>query len=447
MATATAETIAALATPAGRGGVGIVRVSGSGLAPLIESLTGAPLHPRRATLRRFRDAAGEPIDEGIALYFPAPHSFTGEDVLELQGHGGPLVMARLLAACLAAGARPARPGEFSERAFHNGRLDLAQAEAVADLIDAGTFAAARSALRSLTGEFSAAVGELAASLVRLRTLAEATLDFSDEDVGVLGPTEAVRGADGLLAALARLERRAQRGQLLRDGLRVVLIGRPNVGKSSLLNRLAGEELALVSEHAGTTRDSLRGSVQVRGLPLAIVDTAGLRDTEDPVERLGIERTRREIERADLALVVADARTGVQAEDRAIIDSLPPGLRVLTVLNKSDLLPAGGAAAAGGEKTALPVSALSGEGMEALEEALLAVADWHPGEGDFIARERHLDALRRCRGHLERARENAAALELFAEELRLAHRALQEITGEYGTEELLGEIFATFCIGK
>ena len=437
------DTIVAVATPPGRGGVGIVRVSGDRLGSFARALTAVELKPRHATHCRFRDGDGAIIDDGLAIIFPAPNSFTGEDVLELQGHGSPIVLGQLLARCHQLGARPARPGEFSERAFLNGKLDLVQAEAIADLIDASTAAAARSAIRSLSGAFSEAIGAVAAELVRLRMLTEATLDFSDEEIDALSPESARQAVEQIEARLAGLRREADRGKLLRDGLSVVLIGRPNVGKSSLMNRLAGEDIAIVSEYEGTTRDSLTRTVQLRGIPLNVVDTAGLRETADPVERIGIERTWREIARADLALVIADARAGVQPEDRALIARLPPGLTVLTVLNKSDLADAEGVA----YETTQAVSAKTGDGLDALEERILAIAHWAPGEATFIARERHLDALRRCAEHLVEARAGADQLELFAEELRLAHRALQEITGEYSTEDLLGEIFSGFCIGK
>jgi tRNA modification GTPase len=422
--------------------VGIVRVSGPALGILVEQLSGAPLKPRLARHVVFRDGAGEMIDDGVALFFPAPASFTGEDVLELQAHGSPVVLGLLLARCLELGARLARPGEFSERAFLNGKIDLVQAEAIADLIDSSTASAARSAMRSLAGAFSAAVAELAAGLINLRTLTEATLDFSDEEIEPLAPEQAALAVGQIEARLDKVLAEADRGRILRDGMTVVLIGRPNVGKSSLINRLAGDEVAIVSEYAGTTRDSLKSAIQVRGLPLHIVDTAGLRDTDDPLERIGIERTWREIERADLALVVADARSGVDDEDRALIGRLPAGLRVVTVLNKLDLAKRD---TADGQQIA--VSAKTGQGIERLEDLLLEQAHWHPGEGSFSARARHLDALRRCARHLAAAKDSSGALELFAEELRLAHRALQEITGEYSTEDLLGEIFSGFCIGK
>lgn len=317
-----------------------------------------------------------------------------------------------------------------------------QAEAIADLIAASTASAARSAMQSLAGAFSAAIAEVVAEMVQLRMLTEATLDFSDEEIDALTPGLATAAIDRLESRVTAVYAEAERGRVLRDGMTVVLIGRPNVGKSSLLNRLAGDEIAIVSEYAGTTRDSLKSIVQVRGLALHIVDTAGLRPTDDPVERIGIERTWQQIRTADLALVVADACSGVQEEDRALIAQLPTDLRVITVLNKLDL--AGPALA---ESQDIAVSAKTGQGMDRLEQLLLDQAHWHPGEGSFSARARHLDALRRCSQHLATARVHAAALELFAEELRLAHRALQEITGEFSTEDLLGEIFSGFCIGK
>lgn len=437
------DRIAAVATPPGRGGVGMIRVSGADLGAYCHSLTGVVPEARRAQFCRFRGADGAAIDEGLVLYFPAPRSFTGEDVVELHGHGGPVVMGQLLARCVELGARIARPGEFSERAFLNGKMDLVQAEAIADLIDASTATAARSALRSMCGSFSKAINALGETLVSLRALAEATLDFADEEVDGLTPSAARDGVARVSASLAEVYRRAHRGQLLRDGLTVVLVGAPNVGKSSLLNRLAGEEVAIVSEYAGTTRDSLQRVVQVRGMPLHIVDTAGLRATDDPIERMGIARTWREIERADVVLLIADAVRGLDAGDSEILARLPPRLRIIRVLNKVDLAPP----AAEPSDGFLRVSALTGDGVDQIEEALLDAADWHPGEDSFIARERHLDALRRCEIRLAAAAQNADALELFAEELRLAHLAVQEITGEFTPDDLLGRIFSTFCIGK
>ncbi|HET6720511.1 MAG TPA: tRNA uridine-5-carboxymethylaminomethyl(34) synthesis GTPase MnmE [Rhodocyclaceae bacterium] len=446
-----AATIAALATPAGRGGIGIVRVSGGDLAALAKNLTerrlGDQLKPRQAHLVTFRDGRGDAIDQGVALYFPAPHSFTGEDVLELQGHGSPVVMRMLLARCLELGARMARPGEFSERAFLNGRIDLAQAEAVADLIDAATSSAAKSAIRSLQGDFSRAIGELAGELIALRTLTEATLDFPDEEVDFLDAADAFNRLGAVLAKLATVLSRARRGNLLRGGLHVVLIGQPNVGKSSLLNRLAGDDLAIVTAIAGTTRDALKSTIQIHGIPLHVIDTAGLRETDDEVEKLGIERTWREIERADIAVLLIDPENGLSVENAAILARLPDDLKRLTVINKIDLVGSPPRREEAGDGVRIHLSAKQGLGIELLEQELLAFAGWQDDEDVFIARQRHLDALTRARQHLELARRHVRQLELFAEEIRLAHRALQEITGEYSADDLLGAIFSSFCIGK
>lgn len=441
------DCIAAVATPVGRGGIGVVRVSGPGLADFAAALIGKPLQSRHATLVSFRDADGQPIDQGIALFFPAPHSFTGEDVVELQGHGGPLVMQMLLSRCIELGARLARPGEFSERAFLNGRIDLAQAEAIADLIDATTTSAVRSAVRSLQGEFSQAIRRLADELVNLRALTEATLDFPDEEIDFLESAQAFARLDAIDRHLAEVFVRARRGSLLRAGLHVVLAGQPNVGKSSLLNRLAGDELAIVTAIAGTTRDALRGTIQIHGIPLHIVDTAGLRETADEIERLGIERTWREIERADVVVLVADARHGVTEADRAILSRLPAEPAHVTVFNKADLAGEAARCEETGSGPVIHLSAKTGEGVDLLEQSLLAIAGWQDGEDVFIARERHLRALIIAREHIVTARRQGGRLELFAEELRLAHRALMEITGEFTPDDLLGAVFATFCIGK
>lgn len=445
------ETIAALATPAGRGGIGIVRVSGGDLSALAKNLTerrlGDQLKPRQAHLVTFRDGHGDAIDQGIALYFPAPNSFTGEDVLELQGHGSPVVMRMLLARCLELGARMARPGEFSERAFLNGRMDLAQAEAVADLIDAATSSAAKSAIRSLQGDFSRAIGELAGELIALRTLTEATLDFPDEEVDFLNAADAFNRLGTVVAKLDAVRARARRGNLLRGGLHVVLIGQPNVGKSSLLNRLAGDDLAIVTAIAGTTRDALKSTIQIHGIPLHVIDTAGLRETDDEVEKLGIERTWREIERADIAVLLVDPEHGLSVENKAILARLPDELKRLTVINKIDLVGSPPRREQTSADVRIHLSAKQGLGIDLLEQELLAFAGWQDDEDVFIARQRHLDALTRARQHLEQAQRHVRQLELFAEEIRLAHRALQEITGEYSADDLLGAIFSSFCIGK
>ncbi|MDP2004845.1 MAG: tRNA uridine-5-carboxymethylaminomethyl(34) synthesis GTPase MnmE [Rubrivivax sp.] len=452
------DPIVAIASAPGRGAVGIVRASGRDLAPLIQALCGRLLMPRQATLLPFLGGDGETLDRGLALHFPAPNSYTGEDVLELQAHGGPVLLQLLLARCLQAlpGLRLAEPGEFTERAFLNDKLDLAQAEAVADLIDASTEAAARSAVRSLSGAFSAEVTRLAERTVHLRMLVEATLDFPEEEIDFLEKAGARAQLDGLVATLDAALARARQGALLREGLRVVLAGQPNVGKSSLLNALAGAELAIVTPLPGTTRDKVSETIQIEGVPLHITDTAGLRhETEaaDEVERIGIGRSWQAIGQADAVVFLHDlGRVGeaaYEAAEAAIAALLPSGVPVLEVYNKADLpvaalpvLPEG----------ALTLSARTGAGLDALRHALLAQAGWQAApEGLFIARRRHVHALQRARDHLLQAQAQAAlrdaALDLLAEELRLAHRALGEITGQFSNEDLLGVIFGSFCIGK
>ena len=445
--------IVAIASAPGRGAVGIVRASGRDLSPLIEAVCGRTLAPRVATLLPFRGAAGEPLDRGLAIHFPAPHSYTGEDVLELQAHGGPVLLQLLLARCLQAmpGLRLAAPGEFTERAFLNDKLDLAQAEAVADLIDASTEAAARSAARSLAGAFSAEVTQLAGRIVKLRMLVEATLDFPEEEIDFLEKAGARAQLDGIEAAIAAALVRARQGALLREGLRVVLAGQPNVGKSSLLNALAGAELAIVTPIPGTTRDRVAETIQIEGVPLHVTDTAGLRAHEhaaDEVERIGIGRSWEAIRGADVVLFLHDlsrrGEPGYEAGEAAIAAELPPGVQVIDVWNKADLAPA--------PEAGLAICARTGAGLPALRHALLAQAGWQAApEGLFIARARHVQALQRSAGHLRAAQGHAAvrdaALDLLAEELRLAHGALGEITGAFTTEDLLGEIFSRFCIGK
>jgi len=383
----------------------------------------------------------------LLLHFPGPNSFTGEDVLELHGHGGPVVMKMLLARCLELGASLAEPGEFTRRAYLNGKLDLAQAEAVIDLIDAATAAAARSAVRSLQGEFSREVAALLEQLVELRALVEATLDFPEEEVDFLEASDAFGRLDRLRQRLATVFDRAQQGRLLQGGLHVVLAGQPNVGKSSLLNRLAGDELAIVTALPGTTRDVVRSTLQLEGIPLHVIDTAGLRETNDPIEQIGIERSWREIERADVVVLLVDARSGVGQADRAIVARLPGHLARVTVHNKIDLAGRGAASMNDADGVAIALSARSGEGIELLRQALLQIAGWHPAEDVFIARERHLSALSETRQRIEQAQAQLPRLELFAEELRLAQLALATITGEFSADDLLGEIFGRFCIGK
>jgi tRNA modification GTPase len=449
------ETIAAVATAPGRGAVGIVRLSGPQALAIATKLAGALPPPRHAGLRTFSDAHGAPLDQGLVLAFPQPDSYTGEDVVELQGHGGPLVLDLLVRAACAHGARPARPGEFSERAFLNGRLDLAQAEAVADLINAATAEAARAAQRSLQGEFSARVRAIVDELVGLRIFVEGALDFSDEDVDWLADAALHARLAALLGHLRELLAAAAQGRRLREGLTVALAGQPNVGKSTLLNRLAGTEAAIVTEIPGTTRDLLRENVNVDGLPLTVVDTAGLRDSDDPVERIGIERAWQALGAAELVLFLVDDRAGITAQDRALLERLPPGAEVLVVRNKCDLSaqpPAVVGAAHGRDEPAqLRMCARSGAGLDLLKHEIRRVAGLAAtGESLFSARTRHVDALQRalaCAQDAElRLREGANA-ELAAEDLRLAQRALSEITGAFTTEDLLGRIFGQFCIGK
>jgi tRNA modification GTPase len=457
------DPIVAVATASGRGAVGIVRVSGANLTAFVVALLGRALHARHATYLPFTDAAGAPIDRGLALHFPSPNSYTGEDVLELQAHGGPVVLQLLLARCLELadphlpGLRLAQPGEFSERAFLNDKLDLAQAEAVSDLIEASTEAAARSASRSLTGAFSDEINALRERLIELRMLVEATLDFPEEEIDFLEKANARGRLQAVAVQLDAVLDRARQGALLREGITVVLAGQPNVGKSSLLNALAGAELAIVTPIAGTTRDKVSSTIQIEGVPVHVVDTAGLRDSVDEVERIGVARSWHEIEHADAVLLMHDlTRVGEPAYDAGeaqieaqIEKRLPAALRnpdrLLHVFNKSDAKAAAGA-------SGLVLSARTGAGIAALRAKLLELAGWHAQpDGVFIARARHVQALRETRAHLASALAQAAradaALDLLAEELRLAHDALGQITGVFTSDELLGEIFSRFCIGK
>ncbi|MBC8057370.1 MAG: tRNA uridine-5-carboxymethylaminomethyl(34) synthesis GTPase MnmE [Rhizobiales bacterium] len=454
------EPVVAIATASGRGAVGIVRVSGAKLGGFVEALLGRPLQPRHASFLPFNDAAGAPIDRGLAIHFLAPHSYTGEDVLELQAHGGPVVLQLLLARCLELGRthlpglRLAQPGEFTERAFLNDKLDLAQAEAVSDLIEASTEAAARSAGRSLTGAFSGEVNALRDQLIELRMLVEATLDFPEEEIDFLEKANARGRLRTIAAQVDTVLDRARQGALLREGITVVLAGQPNVGKSSLLNALAGAELAIVTPIAGTTRDKVTGTIQIEGVPVHVIDTAGLRDSADEVERIGVARSWGEIERADTVLLLHDlTRIGEAAydADQAQIEArlsaaLLESDRLLHVFNKADAAP--GAA----HEPGLAISARTGAGIDSLRAQLLERAGWHTQpEGLFIARTRHVEALQDTRAHLAEALAQAAradaALDLLAEELRLAHARLSEITGAFSSDALLGEIFSRFCIGK
>ena len=459
-----AETIAAIATPLGRSGVGVVRVSGADVPRVIAGIVHRHLVPRTATLATFRGAGGEVLDQGLAIYFPATRSYTGEDVLELHGHGGPAVLGLLLARCVELGARFARPGEFTQRAFLNGKLDLAQAEGVADLIDAATTTAARAAARSLTGAFSREIHALADALIEIRMFTEAALDFPEEDVAFLHAAQVREKVMAIRAQVAGILAQASQGALLRDGLAVAIVGRPNVGKSSLMNQLAGDAVAIVTPIAGTTRDALRSQIEIHGIPLTIIDTAGLRPTNDPIELLGIERTWTAVERADLALVLVDAASGggIADADAAILAEMPGTLLRLVVHNKIDL-----AGLAPTVKTlAMPtrnsepermerhvfLSAKTGAGIDLLQQEVLRIAGAQEDmEGVFLARERHLVALRAAAERLDAALRHFVGaeppLELLAEDLRAAHTALTAITGEFSSDDLLGIIFSRFCIGK
>ena len=444
------DTITALATAPGRGGVGIVRISGARAAEIAEAILGRLPRPRYAEYLPFIDEAGATLDEGIALYFVAPNSFTGEDVLELQGHGGPVVMDLLLQRVMSLGARMAQPGEFSQRAYLNDKLDLAQAEAIADLIDASSVQAARSALRSLQGEFSEKINTLVEQLILLRMYVEAAIDFPEEEINFLADTRIADDLASIRQQHGTIMQQAQQGSIMREGMRVVIVGRPNAGKSSLLNALAGRESAIVTDIPGTTRDVLREQIHIDGMPLHIIDTAGLRESADKVEQIGIQRAWSEMEQADRILMVVDDQSGLGAEEQALMARLPASVGVTLVRNKIDL----SGSVAGGVKTdtcfELALSAQTGIGLELLVEHLKSCIGYQTaGEGSFMARRRHLDALQRAEAFLSSAEHQLSigAGELLAEELRQAQQALSEITGEFSSDDLLGRIFSSFCIGK
>ncbi len=469
MAAYSTDPIIAIATAPGRGGIGVVRISGQDLNSLVSRLFGVALAPRHAHYLPFNDAHGQTIDAGIALFFKGPHSYTGEDVLELQGHGGPAVLRRLLEHCLHSGMelglRHAEPGEFTQRAFLNERIDLAQAEAVADLIDASSEAAARSAMASLAGVFSTHVNALSERIVHLRMLVEATLDFPEEEIDFLEKYQARETLAQIQKDLHALTRQAQQGMILREGLHVVLAGQPNVGKSSLLNALAGDDIAIVTPIAGTTRDKVTQQIHIQGVPIHIVDTAGLRDTDDAVESIGIARTWAEIEKANVIIHLQDARTHDSELDSAITKRLPARTPVLKVFNKIDLLDVADFPGRHTHDIAkhttndrhsalepVAISAKTGTGLDALRQTLLDIAGWNPGtQSPWLARARHLQALQQTDEHLAQAAGHASrsdqVLDLFAEELRLAHDSLCSITGQFTSDDLLGEIFSSFCIGK
>ena len=445
-----ADTISAIATPPGFGGVGIVRVSGPAVRPLGAAILGSMPPPRRAAHRVFLDSAGKALDEGLALFFPSPYSFTGEDVLELQGHGGPLVLDLLLRRTLELGARPARPGEFTERAFLNGKLDLVQAEAIADLIASTTETAVRLAGRSLQGEFSRRIHALVDALIHLRTFFEAAIDFPEDEIDLLHNGQTRSELAAVLAQVDQVIAAAQQGRLIREGIQLVIAGPPNAGKSSLLNALSGSDRAIVTAYPGTTRDLLREEIQIGGMPVHVVDTAGLRHSEDPVEQEGIRRARAQIDQADRVLWVFDDQCPLdlrELEAARFRRQLP----VTLVRNKIDLtgIEPGLQETAAGTEVAL--SARTGAGLDILREHLQAAVGYQANpEGLFMARRRHLDALESARTQLVQAAtllEDSPAAELIAEHLRLAQKSLGEITGEFTTEDLLGRIFSTFCIGK
>lgn len=449
------DTIAAIATPAGRGGVGIVRISGPKVGSIARAMVGKLPVPRYASLATFRDSEGEAIDQGIALYFKAPHSFTGEDVLELHGHGGPLVMDTLLNETVRLGARIARPGEFSERAFLNDKIDLSQAEAIADLIDSVSQQAARSAMRSLQGDFSKLIHELNEQVINLRMYVEAAIDFPEEEIDFLGDNKVIESLEKIRSDLSAVIQQADQGAILREGISLVLAGRPNAGKSSLMNQLSGRDTSIVTTVAGTTRDVVNEYIHLDGIPLKVIDTAGLRQSEDEVEIQGVQRAIREIEKADRVLLVVDLTE--HGEDLAhhlaeLMDELPADAPVTVVLNKADLI-SGQLETLTGNLTQphCVISALTGQGIQALKDHLKELVGYDSSsEGSFIARARHVDALNRASAHLDTGREQLLATgagELLAEELRYCQQCLSEITGEFTSDDLLGRIFSSFCIGK
>jgi tRNA modification GTPase len=442
------DTIAAIATAPGRGAIGVVRVSGPLAESIAVAIVGRLPPPRHATLCDFLGTDGALVDQGIALFFPGPASFTGESVLELQGHGGAVVLRELVRHCITLGARLAEPGEFTRRAFLNDRLDLAQAEAVADLIDASSAEAARGAARSLAGEFSRRVSNVVGAVVDLRMHVEASIDFPEEEIDPEGRDVQWKRLDSIRASLAELLREASQGAILRDGLTVVLAGRPNVGKSSLLNRLAGEDLAIVTPVPGTTRDFVRATILLDGVPIHLVDTAGLRDAADDVERVGVDRAWDAIAKAGAVMFVSDISSSEEGDEAAILKKLPVGTPVGRVQNKIDLLGREAGTETSGDETVIRLSALTGDGVAGLRAWLLRVAGWQPhGEGVFLARERHLAAMRGAQANLVSAAANWERLELVAEDLRQAQRELDTITGETTADDLLGQIFGRFCIGK
>ena len=449
MANANAQdTIAAIATASGAGGIGIVRISGPAASAIAASILGTCPAPRHAAYLPFKLENDEPIDRGIAIFYPTPHSYTGEDVLELQAHGGTALMQLLLARCISLGARQAEPGEFTRRAYLNEKIDLAQAEAVADVINAATVEAAKSAARSLSGEFSQTINTLLNRLIDLRMFVEACLDFPEEEIDFITQGRVAEKLDAITDALSVVFAKAKQGSLLREGINVVLVGQPNVGKSSLMNALAGEEIAIVTAIAGTTRDTIKNAIQINGIPLHVIDTAGLRETDDEVEKFGIARTWASLQTANIALLLVDAAHGITEAEKSILTRLPQEIAKIWVHNKIDVSRETPKIVEIAQETHIHLSAKTGEGLELLKSQLLKLAGYRAsGEGVFMARARHLEALQLVNVHLHEARVQLSSSELIAEELRLAQEALSSITGEFTPDDLLGEIFSKFCIGK
>lgn len=444
----TTDTIAAIATASGSGGIGVVRVSGPACQEIARGILGNCPPSRHAAYLPFKEADGSLIDRGIAIYYTNPHSYTGEDVLELQAHGGPALMQLLLGRCIALGARQAEPGEFTRRAYLNDKLDLAQAEAVADIINASTAEAARSAMRSLSGEFSQRIHALLQRLVDLRMYVEACLDFPEEEIDFISQGRVAEKLEAITQELDRVFKEAKQGNLLREGIQVVLVGQPNVGKSSLINQLAGEEVAIVTPIAGTTRDTIKSAIQINGVPLHVIDTAGLRETVDEVEKFGIARTWRALENANIALLLVDAAHGITEAEKVILNRLPAVLPKIWVHNKIDLSSEAPKIEELTNESHIFLSAKTGVGIDLLRAHLLKLAGWQAtGEGVFMARTRHLEALNLVRDHLSQAKQKLAQAELLADELRVAQEALNTITGAFTPDDLLGEIFSRFCIGK
>ncbi len=442
------DTIAAIATASGAGGIGVVRVSGPAVQLIAAQVLGSCPAPRHASYLDFKQANGDLIDRGIAIFYPNPHSYTGEDVLELQAHGGTALMQLLLARCIALGARQAEPGEFTRRAYLNDKIDLAQAEAVADVINAATIEAAKSAVRSLSGEFSQRINALLLKLIDLRMFVEACLDFPEEEIDFITQGRVAEKLASIITELNSVFYKAKQGSLLREGINVVLVGQPNVGKSSLMNQLAGEEIAIVTSIAGTTRDTIKNAIQINGVPLHVIDTAGLRETDDEVEKFGIARTWRAAESANIALLLVDAAHGITETEKSILARLPKEIRKIWVHNKIDVANELPLAKEINGAMHIYLSAKTGAGLELLKSHLLKLAGYeNNSEGVFMARARHLEALLKVETHLSIAGQQIKSAELLAEELRIAQAALGSITGEFTPDDLLGEIFSKFCIGK